>query len=133
MTQIEVIAGSFFAVFLVALVVRDLARVNVGVAALVSAYCVVTGSLAYRGALLSTAERLPPAALIDGQFLMLLLVASTLAPGMKAWRKIPVERFFAWHSIRMPMGVLNAYGRSHGRTGFFRSARSAVWMGRRGR
>ena len=106
MAEVDLVAGSFFAVVLVLLVVRDLARVNAALAALVSAYCVVTGSLAYRGALLSTAERLPPAALIAGQFLMLLLVASTLTPGMKAWRKIPLVRFFAWHSMRLPMGIL---------------------------
>lgn len=106
MSEVDLVAGSFFAVLLVVLVVRDLARVNAVLAALVSAYCVVTGSLAYRGTLLSTAETLPPAALIAGQFLMLLLAASTLVPGMKAWRAIPLERFFGWHSIRLPMGIL---------------------------
>ena len=106
MAEVEFVAGSFFAVVLMFLVVRDLARVNAALAALVSAYCVVVGSLAYRGSLLSTAERLPPTAVIAGQLLLLLLVASTLTRGMKAWRKISLLRFFAWHSIRLPMGIL---------------------------
>ena len=106
MNEAEVVAGSLFAVVLVALVVRDLARVHAALAFVVFAYSVVVCLLAYRGALLSTADRLPPAALIAGQFLTLLLVVSTLTPGMKAWREVPVLRFFSWHSIRLPMGIL---------------------------
>ena len=76
-------------------------------AAIVVAYAGGVIVLAAAGVLVPSAERLPPLSLLLGQAFAAVLIASALVGRTKPmWQAIPLHRFFLWHGIRLPVGLV---------------------------
>ena len=73
----------------------------------VVAYAVSIGLLATGGVLAPSATQLPPLGLLLGQIFGAVLVTSAFSGRTKEmWRAIPLRRYFMWHSVRLPVGLV---------------------------
>ena len=92
---------------LLALVTFDLLTRVRWLGAFVATYALLIALLAMTGSLGSSATRLPPLGLILGQVFGSVLVTSAFFGPTKAmWRAIPLRRYFMWHSVRFPVGMV---------------------------